>query len=197
MYLLCSLSCILLLENLEIYEYLQGCMLDWELVTVEAVSCSWNRLEVIWSLSCCVVLLDVSIRRRSTVVMKGWTWSAATLRELRHLKRCTDGTKGHKVGQENTPHIMTPPAAAAWAADARQDGSMISCSHQVLTIPSKYYSRIRESSDQATSFQSSVVASISFLCWHERHLVKFLLRLAWVAVMWLAICINMQLSGWI
>ncbi len=59
--------------------------------------------------------------------------------------------------QENIPHTITPPPAA-WTVETRQDGSMLSCSlRQILTLPSEYRSRNRDSSDQATFFQSSIV----------------------------------------
>ncbi len=55
------------------------------------------------------------------------------------------------------PHI-TPPPPPAWTVETRQDGSMLSCSlHQILTLPSECRSRNRDSSDQATFFQSSIV----------------------------------------
>ncbi len=54
--------------------------------------------------------------------------------------------------QENIPCSITPPPpAAAWTVETRQDGSMLSCSlRQIVT-------RNRDSSDQATFFQSSIV----------------------------------------
>ncbi len=71
--------------------------------------------------------------------------------------RCSISTKGPKVCQENIPHTITPPAAA-WTVETRQDGSMLSCSlHQILTLQSECRSRNRDSSDQATVFQSSIV----------------------------------------
>ncbi len=77
------------------------------------------------------------------------------------FKRCSVGTKGPKVCQENIPHTITPPPAA-WTIETRQDGSMLSCSlHQILTLPSECCSRNRDSSDQATFFQSSIVQ----FCW--------------------------------
>ncbi len=73
------------------------------------------------------------------------------------FKRCSIGTKGPKVYQENIPHTITPPPAA-WTVETRQDGSMLSCSlRQILTLPSECRSRNRDSSDQATFFQSSIV----------------------------------------
>ncbi len=73
------------------------------------------------------------------------------------FKRCSIGTKGPKVCQENIPHTITPPPTA-WSVEIRQDGSMLSCSlHQILTLPSECRSRNQDSSDQATFFQSSIV----------------------------------------
>ncbi len=57
------------------------------------------------------------------------------------FKRCSIGTKGPKV-----------------CIETRQDRSMLSCSlRQILTLLSEYHSRNRDSSDQATFFQSSIV----------------------------------------
>ncbi len=73
------------------------------------------------------------------------------------LKRCSIGTKGPKVCQENIPHTTTPPPPA-WTVETRQDGSMLSCSLcQILTLSSECRSRNRDSSDQGTFFQSSIV----------------------------------------
>ncbi len=59
--------------------------------------------------------------------------------------------------QENIPHSITAPPPA-WTIETRQDGSMLSCSlSQILTLPSECCSRNRDSSDQATFFQSSIV----------------------------------------
>ncbi len=54
--------------------------------------------------------------------------------------------------------ISPAPPPAAWTVETRQDGSMLSCSlRQILTLPSECCSRNRDSSDQATFFQSSIV----------------------------------------
>ncbi len=72
------------------------------------------------------------------------------------FKRCSIGTKRPKVCQENIPYTITPPPAA-WTFETRQDGSMLSCSLcQILTLPSECHIN-RDSSDQATFFQSSIV----------------------------------------
>ena len=80
----------------------------------------------------------------------------------------TPNTHRHQI---NIPHTITPPPPA-WTIDTRQDGSMLSCClRQILTLPSECHSRNRDSSDQATFFQSSIVqfwwaranCSLSFL----------------------------------
>ncbi len=72
------------------------------------------------------------------------------------FKGCSIGTKRPKVCHENISHITPPPPA--WTVETRQDGSMLSCSlRQILTLPSECRSRNRDSSDQATFFQSSIV----------------------------------------
>ncbi len=89
--------------------------------------------------------------------IKGWTWSATILRNSLAFKWCSIGTKRPKVCQENIPHTITPPPPA-WTVETRQDGSMLSCSLlQILTLLSECCSRNRDSSDQATFFQSSIV----------------------------------------
>jgi len=61
------------------------------------------------------------------------------------------------VCQEKIPHTITPPPAA-WSIDTIQDGSMLSgCLRQILTLPSECCGRNRDSSDQATLFQFSVI----------------------------------------
>ncbi len=68
------------------------------------------------------------------------------------FKRCSIGTKGPKVCQDNIPHTITPPPPPARTVETRQDGSMLSCAlHQILTLPSECRSRNWDSSDQATS----------------------------------------------
>ncbi len=74
------------------------------------------------------------------------------------FKRCSICTKGPKVCQENIPPTITPPPPPAWTIETRQNGSMLSCSLcQILTLSSECRSRKRDSSDQATFFQSSIV----------------------------------------
>ncbi len=72
------------------------------------------------------------------------------------FKQCSIGNKGPKVCHENIPHTITPPPA--WTVETREDGSILSCSlSQILTLPSECRSRNRDSSDQATFFQYSIV----------------------------------------
>ncbi len=61
--------------------------------------------------------------------------------------------------QENIPHTITPPPPpAAWTVETRQDDP---CFHVLYTkfwpLSSECFSRNRDSSDQATFFQSSIV----------------------------------------
>ncbi len=114
----------------------------------------WDDLSfVTW----CIILLEVASEDGYTVVIKGWTWSATILRSAVAFKQCSISTKGSKVCQENIPHTITPPPLA-WTVDSRQDGSMLSCSlHQIMTLPSEFWSWNRDSSDQATFLQSSIV----------------------------------------
>ncbi len=113
---------------------------------MNSLSCSRNKSEMIWALWRCIILLEVAIRRWvHTVVIMGWTRSATILRLAVVFKRCSIGTKGPKVCQENILHTITPPPPA-WTFGTRQDGSMLSCSlHQILTLPSECRSRNRDS----------------------------------------------------
>ncbi len=114
--------------------------MDWDLVTVEAIWVKWTHCHVQetslrWFELCGHAALSCwkYIRRWYTVVIKGWTWSATILRYTVAFKRCSIGTKGPKVCQENIPHTITP--APAWTVETRQDGSMLSCSlRQILTL---------------------------------------------------------------
>ncbi len=91
------------------------------------------------------------------------------------FKQCSTGTKGPNVCQENIPHIFTPPAAA-WTVGTRLYGSMPCSLSQIWPYLSECRSRNRDSSDQATFFQSSIVqlwwacvnCSLSFLFLADR-----------------------------
>ncbi len=136
----------------------------WNLNKVNSFSCSRNQSEMSWALwhgalSC----WKVAIRRWSTVVIKGWTWSATILRYAGVFKRCSIGTKTPKVCQENIPHTITPPPA--WIVETRQDGSMLSCSlRQILTQPSECRSRNQDSLDQAMFFSIFYCPILVSLC---------------------------------
>ncbi len=74
--------------------------------------------------------------------------------------------------QENIPHTITPPPPA-WTAETRQDGSTLSCSlRQIMTLLSECRSRNRDSSEQATFFQSSIVFFSNLLLSHFGELVR-------------------------
>ncbi len=131
---------------------------------VNSLSCSRNQSEMIWALWHGALSCWKYIRRWYTVVIKGWTWSATILRKTVVFKRCTIGTKGLKVCQENISHTITP-APAAWTNETQQDRSMLSCSlHQILTLPSECRSRNRDSSDQAT-FSNLLLSSFGEPVW--------------------------------
>ncbi len=78
----------------------KGALLDWDLVTVEAIWIKWTHCHVqeislswfeLWhgALSC----WKYSSEDGYTVVIKGWTWSATILRYAVAFKRCSIGTK--------------------------------------------------------------------------------------------------------
>ncbi len=121
---------------------------------VNSLSCSWNQSEMIWALWRGALSCWKYIRRWRHCSHKGMNMVS---NNTQAFKRCSIGTKGPKVCQENIPHTITPPPPA-WTVETRQDGSMLSCSlRQILTLPSESRSRNRDSSDQATFFQSSIV----------------------------------------
>ncbi len=110
----------------------------------------WNYLSfVAW----CVVVLEVSTttwvhcghKAMDMQQYSGWLW---------HLNNAQLVLRGPKCAKKNT----FTPLAAAWTADARQNGSMLPCYLcQILTLLSKGCSRNWDSSDQVTFFQSSIV----------------------------------------
>ncbi len=69
-----------------------------------------------------------------------------------------------------SPHYYT---TSSLNVETRQNGSMVSCYLcQILTLPSEYRSRNRDTSDWATFFQSSIVQfwwACANLSWQERH----------------------------
>ncbi len=73
---------------------------------VNSLSCSRNQSEMIWALWHGSLSCWKYIRRWYTVVIKGWTWSATILRSAVAFKRCSIGTQGPKVCQENIPHTL-------------------------------------------------------------------------------------------
>ncbi len=93
------------------------------------------------------------------------------------FKRCSIGTNGPKVCQENIPHTITPPAA--WTVETRQDGSMLSCSlHQILTLTSECCSRnqLIRPGNVFTIFYCQIMLILcelyppcAVLIWPERH----------------------------
>ncbi len=88
------------------------------------------------------------------------------------FKRCSIGTKGPKVCQENIPHTITPPRV--WTVETRQDGSMLSCSlRQILHLNvaaeiETHQTRQCFSNLLLSNFCVSVWIVIS-VSWQERH----------------------------
>ncbi len=72
----------------------------------------WDYLSfVTW----CIILLEVASEDGYTVVIKGWTWSTTILRKTVAFKRCSIGTKGPKLCQENIPpHHYTTTSLNRW-----------------------------------------------------------------------------------
>ncbi len=98
---------------------------------VNSLSCSRNQSEMIWALWRCIILLEVH-QKMVHCSHKGMDMVS---NNTQAFKRCSIGTKGPKVCQENIPHTI-----------------IIS-----KFLPSESRSRNRDSSDQATFFQSSIV----------------------------------------
>lgn len=93
-----------------------------------------------------------------------------------HFSLGTPSYWGAQSAPTKYPHTTTTPSPA-WTFDTKQDGSTCSCSLcQIQTRPSEYGSWHRDSSEQATFFQSSVVQlwwfcvnfSLTFLSWADR-----------------------------
>ncbi len=83
-----------------------------------------------------------------------------------------------KVCQENIPHTITPPPAAVWTIETRQDGSMLSCSlRQILTLHLNVAEiETHQTRQRFSIFYCPVLLSLCELCppcavliWPERH----------------------------
>lgn len=104
---------------------------------IGSLLCSWNHFEMTFCLVTWrgVILLDAA----ESWPLKGCTWSAAILELAAMFQVWLIGIKGPEECQDNIPHTITPAAAAAavWAVDIRQVGSVDSCSWcQTVTPPS-------------------------------------------------------------
>ncbi len=131
---------------------------------------------MIWALWHAALSCWKYIRRWYTVVIKGW-WSATILREAVAFKLCTIGTKGPKCAKK-----ISPTALHQHQPEPLRQGRMI---HAFMFFTpnsdptSECRSRNRDSSDQATFLQSSIVQfwwvlcelypRVAVLSWQERH----------------------------
>ncbi len=155
--------CRLHIHELNLTFHPKGALLDWELVTMETIWVKWTHFHVQetslrWFELCDMVHYPAGSSHQKMVHCshKGMDMVSNNTQVSCGFKQCSIGTKGPKVCQENIPRTITPPPA--WTVETRQDGSMLSCSlHQILTLPSECCSRNRDSSDQATFFQSSII----------------------------------------
>ncbi len=119
----------------------KGALLDWDLMTVEAIWVKWTHCHVQetslrWFELCDMVHYTAgsSIRRWVHCSHKRMDMVSNNTLVGCVFKRCSIGTKRPKVCQENIPHPFTLPRPA-WTVETRQDGSMLSCSLcQILTI---------------------------------------------------------------
>ncbi len=111
----------------------------------------WDDLSfVTW----CIILLEVASEDGYTVVIKGWHGQQQYSGRLWHLNDAKLVLRRPKCAKKTS---ITPPPAA-WTIETRQDGSMLSWSLcQILTLPSEWRSRNRDSSDQEAFLQSSIV----------------------------------------
>ncbi len=100
--------------------------------------------------------------------------------------------RGPKCAKTISPHHYTPPA---WTVETRQNGSMFSCSlRQILTLPSECCRRNRDSTDQATFFQSSIV-QFCCACVNCSLRVLFLRRFLFFCcckpICWVRLCVRL------
>ncbi len=105
----------------------------------DALAHDWPKL-LLYAFPPITLILQV-IRQ---AIVSHWTANNITI--------CAHESAAHRV------HTCVKMPKIASILVNRQDGSMLSCSlHQILTLPSECRSKNRDSSDQATAFQSSIV----------------------------------------
>ncbi len=128
---------------------------------VNSLSCTRNQSEMIWALWHGALSCWKYIRRWCTVVIKGWTWSQQYSGRL-VFKRCSIGTNGPKVCQENTP----PPLHQHQQPEPLRQGRMI---HAFMFFtpnsdPTSECSRNQDSSDQQR-FYNLLLSSFGESVW--------------------------------
>ncbi len=119
----------------------------------------WDDLSfVTW----CIILLEVASEDGYTVVIKGWHDQQQYAGRLWCLNKAQLVLRGPKCAKKIFP--ITPLHHQHQPETLRQ-GRMDPCFHvlyaQILTLLSECHRRNRDSSDQATFFQSSIVQ----FCW--------------------------------
>ncbi len=145
----------------------------------------WDNLcFVTW----CIILLEVAIRRWVHCSYNGMDMVSNNTQVAVEYKRCSIGTKGPKVCQENIPHTITPPTPPAWTVETRQDGSMLSCTLsqiqiQILRPACLAQTTIPRSKSLKSPFFPILMLGLNFRKSSSPHLDA---HMHWVAAMWLA-----------
>lgn len=90
-----------------------GCHLS----TVDSMSSQRNQFEMNEALTCWKQQSDEGY----SMIMKGWTWSAALAGQTVVFKWCSTATKGHKLCQENIPTTLHHYFQSESLTEARMD----------------------------------------------------------------------------
>ncbi len=140
------------------------CSIDWDLVTVEGIWVKWTHCHVQetslrWFELCDMVHYPAGISHQKIGTLYSWRDGHSQQQYAGKLWRLNDAQlllSVQSVPRKNISHTIMPPPPS-WTVETRQDGSMPSCSlYQILTLPSECCYWNRDSSDQATFFQSSI-----------------------------------------
>ncbi len=148
----------------------KGALLDWDLVTVEAIWVKWTYRHVQetslrWFELCDMLHYPAGSSHQKMVHCSHKGMSIGQQQYSGRLWRLNDAQlewRPQSVPRKYPPHITPPPA---WTIETRQDGSMLLCSlRQILTLPSECRSRNQDSWDQAMFFSIFYCPILVSLC---------------------------------